>query len=151
MNAAILIAAILHLYPGPQSQCIARRAEAIAVDADAAAEQYGVPVSILLATAFLETHIGCDHGEGGGLGAPIDRDHRHTAGGWDQHGSALRLGFARCHDWTAAVNHYRTGTCGRPAPIGYQAGYAMQIAGRIEHPPTRSRNRPSPVLASRHE
>ncbi len=136
-GTATLLVTLLALYPGPQSRCIRSRAATIAASADAASVTYGVPASVLLTTAFLETHVGCDSGEGGGLGAPASRTRRHTAGTWANHGSALRLGFQRCHSWPAAVNHYRTGRCARPGPIGYTAATAMRIAGRLEAGPRR--------------
>lgn len=136
-GTATLLVTLLALYPGPQSQCIRARTAAIVESADATAATYGVPQSILITTAFLETHVGCDRGEGGGLGAPASRRRRHVAGGWEQHGSALRLGYRRCGTWLAAVNHYRTGRCRRPGTVGYTAAYAMHVAGRLEAGPRR--------------
>jgi hypothetical protein len=131
-STATLLVTLLALYPGPQSQCIRSRADAIAASADAASVTYGVPASVLLTTAFLETHIGCDAGEGGGLGAPASRTRRHVAGGWEQHGSALRLGFVRCRSWRGAISHYRIGRCRGRVPRGYTAETALHIAARVD-------------------
>lgn len=61
--------------------------------------------------AFAETHLGCDHNEGGNWGAPIDAQHRHTAG---THMSAVRIlsrSYTVCGNWDGAVMRFRTGLC----------------------------------------
>ena len=130
-----ILYALLLLYPGPQSRCIELRFQSIAASAMESEQLYGVPVEVFLATSFLETHLGCDPGSGGGFGAPISRSDRHTAGTAASHGSALALGLRQCgtaHGWLAAVSHYRTGRCRWPVTYpGYTAVYAIHLANRI--------------------
>lgn len=136
MNALVartLLTTLLALYrpPGRVRPCLDARAEEIATAAADAQERHGVPAEVLLAVGLLETHLGCDAGEGGGWGAPIDRRHRHAAGGPEHAARALAWGFRRCGDWEAAVAHYRCGLCRCPPLRGYSAPTAMRIARRV--------------------
>jgi hypothetical protein len=66
----------------------------------------------MVAVAFSETHLGCDYGEGGGWGAPVDRHHRHTAGTHLHAAAVLARGMEVCRgDELGAVRRFRTGLC----------------------------------------
>jgi hypothetical protein len=129
----LLLTALLALHRPPafHAQCIENHRSSIVEHATASANRYQIPVSLLLVTAFSETHLGCDPHEAGGWGAPIDRRHRHTAGGSDQAASSLAWGFRECHTWFGAVSFYRSGRCHAPHLIGYQPDTAMRMAEAI--------------------
>jgi hypothetical protein len=132
-TATTLLFALLALRPhSPARHCIDARHDVIVAQATAVSERYGVPVAVLLVTAFNETHIGCDRGEGGGWGAPASRTRRHVAGTPDNHASALALGYRRCHTWEAAIAHYRTGLCNGVPRIGYTAQGAMRRVRQLD-------------------
>lgn len=131
--AHLLLTTLLALYRPPID--IRHRLEShhdrIVEQATAAAERHAVPVGVLLAVGFLETHLGQDAGEGGGWGAPIDRYHRHIAGTPDTAASALAWGFRRCRSWLGAVSHYRCGLCACRRLVGYDAPTAIRIVVRL--------------------
>jgi hypothetical protein len=128
--AALL--AILPRVPQPQRGRIERQHDRIVEMATASAEAYEVPVGILLVTAFLETHLGVDNGEGGGWGAPINRAHRHTAGTSDHAARALARSHEVCHDWFHAITRFRSGQCVfRRRLIGYEPDYAARLVTRM--------------------
>jgi len=111
-----LVAAILSLFPvlsGRNRACIEDRHDAIARQVDETACAYPrVRPEVLVAVAFSETHLGCDAGEGGGWGAPIDRQHRHTAGTHLHAAAVLARGMVVCgSDELSAVRRFRTGLC----------------------------------------
>lgn len=114
MTAAQALAALLAVLPTrrPYAACLdARRAQVVA-DADAAARAHGVPVALLLAVGYAESHLGCARGSGGCWGARAS----HAA-------SALALGHRRCGTWTGALAHFRGGRC-----TGH-AGYVARVGG----------------------
>ncbi len=107
----------------PYAGCLdARRAQVVA-DADAAARAHGVPVALLLAVGYAESHLGCARGSGGCWGAPASRLHRHAPGRASHAASALALGHRRCGTWTGALAHFRGGLC-----TGH-AGYVARVGG----------------------
>ena len=125
MSPESILIAILAIFPhmsGNNRRCIANQQERIAAQLREVSEPIapGAPVpptELTAAVAFLETHLGCDINEGGNWGAPIDRNHRHTAG---THMSAVRVlsrGYQRCGSWDGAVLRFRTGLC-NPARQG---------------------------------
>ena len=116
MSGWALVAAILSLFPvmsGRNRACIEDRHDAIARQVDETARAYPrVRPEVLVAVAFSETHLGCDAGEGGGWGAPIDRQHRHTAGTHLHAAAVLARGMVVCgSDELSAVRRFRTGLC----------------------------------------
>lgn len=134
MNTAALIAALLVLRPhSPALQCIETRHDEIVTMATNSAEAFHVPVALLLVVGFNESHWGCDPNSGGNWGAPIDRDHRQTAGTSDSAASALALGFHECRSWGSAVSHFRCGRCGRcpRSQPGYTARGTMRRMRQI--------------------
>lgn len=111
-----LVAAVLALYPvmsGANRRCIEARRDRIAAQVEETARAYPrVRPSVLVAVAFSETHLGCDYGEGGGWGAPVDRHHRHTAGTHLHAAAVLARGMEVCRgDELGAVRRFRTGLC----------------------------------------
>jgi hypothetical protein len=117
----LILMSLLASFPrSPAARCLEQRHDAIVRDATAASAAHGVPVEILLATGFLETHLGCDRGEGGGWGAPISRTRRHAAGNAGNSASALALGYRRCGSSFGAVSHYRCGMCRCNRLVGYR-------------------------------
>ena len=116
MTGVALVAAVLSLFPvmsGRNRACIEARRERIAQQVEETARAYPrVRASVLVAVAFSETHLGCDYGEGGGWGAPIDRHHRHTAGTHLHAAAVLARSLEVCHgDELGAVRRFRTGLC----------------------------------------
>lgn len=119
MTPENIIIALLSIFPymsGNNRQCIQRRQEAIA-EALHETSGLGVPVEVMTAVGFRETHLGCDEGEGGNWGAPIDPQHRHTAGTHLHAAQALMTGFGVCGSWDGAIRRFRTGSC-RPSATG---------------------------------
>lgn len=125
MTPETILIAILAIFPymsGNNRQCIIDRQSRIVEQLREVSEpiEPGAPVppvELTAAVAFAETHLGCDLHEGGNWGAPIDRNHRHTAG---THLSAVRVlsrGFTQCGSWDGAVLRFRTGLC-NPARNG---------------------------------
>lgn len=131
---ARLLAALLSIIPRvpqPQRGRIAVRHDAIVAMATASSEAYGVPAGVLLVTAFLETHLGVDNGEGNGWGAPRDVRHRHIAGTSDSSARILTHSFTRCGSWPAAITRYRSGQCVfHRLLVGYEPDYAVRLIER---------------------
>lgn len=135
MNTAAILAMLLVLRPhSPAQSCIDRRHDEIVEMATRSSTAYQVPVALLLVVGFNETHLGCDAGEGGGWGAPIDAEHRQTAGTSDSAASALALGHRECRTWLGAVSHFRCGRCSTcpAAQPGYTARGALRRVRQIE-------------------
>jgi hypothetical protein len=111
-----LVTAVLALFPvmsGNNRQCIEDRHDAIARQVDETVRAFpSVRPEVMVAVAFSETHLGCDRGEGGGWGAPIDRHHRHTAGTHLHAAAVLARSMVVCRgDELSAVRRFRTGLC----------------------------------------
>lgn len=122
MNPDTILAALLALFPhmsGNNRQCILDRRPRILRQLEEVGRpleepgEMGViaPREIVAAVAFAETHLGCDNGEGGNWGAPIDPQHRHTAGTHIHATIALIHGYQACHTWDGAIMRFRTGLC----------------------------------------
>lgn len=131
MTAAQALAALLAVLPvrRPYRACLSARTPRVIADADAASREHGVPVALLLAVGYAESHLGCARGSGGCWGAPVSRLHRHTAGRASHAASALALGHRRCGTWTGALGHFRCGRC------VCEGSYVARVAGlwsRIE-------------------
>ena len=111
-----LLLAVLTAFPvmnGQNRQCIEINLARIEQQVAEAIRTYPrVRASMLVAVAFSETHLGCDAGEGGGWGAPVDRAHRHTAGTHLHAAAVLARGMEVCRsDELSAVRRFRTGLC----------------------------------------
>jgi hypothetical protein len=111
-----LVTAVLALFPvmsGRNRECIEAGRLRIAQQIDETARAFpSVRPEVLVAVAFSETHLGCDRGEGGGWGAPVDRHHRHTAGTHLHAAAVLARSMVVCGgDELSAVRRFRTGLC----------------------------------------
>ena len=112
--------------------CFERTRERIAERAEEGSRLYNVPVSLLLTIALLETHWGCDHGEGGNWGAPISRTRRHTAGTPNHAASALATSYRVCGTWLGATRRFRYGLCFHRRTRGYSPEFAMHLSERVD-------------------
>lgn len=140
----LLLSAILSIYPhmsGHNRACIERNFDDIVMVAVNADHDMGVPPAVLYAVGFLETHLGCDQGEGGNWGAPIDRQHRHTAGRPSQAAASLATGYRVCHTWEGAISRFRSGRCQIPRSM---ASYPRNAICLIKHM-SRIAETPSPI------
>jgi hypothetical protein len=135
MTPVQVLAAILAIFPfmsGNNRACIEDRRVRIEQQL-AETTAAGVPIEIMAAVGFMETHLGCDRGEGGGWGAPIDRLHRHTPGTHMDAAQSLVTGYRECGTWDGAVMRFRSGMCRTQQP--YAVRYVRLVnalARRIE-------------------
>lgn len=132
--AQLLLTALLNLFPymsGDNRACIVRNFNSIAQVAENAERDLGVPAAVMLTVGFIETHNGCDRGEGGNWGAPISPTQRHVAGAPSQAGVALQHGFERCGSWLGAISRFRSGHCRIPPAMEHYPRTAMRIITRI--------------------
>lgn len=119
MTPEAIIIALLHMFPhmsGHNRQCIINNQERIVQQLQDASrpiepEAPVPPVELTAAVAFEETHLGCDHNEGGGWGAPISRSRRHVAGTHLHAVRVLSRSYQVCGTWDRAVLRFRTGLC----------------------------------------
>lgn len=128
MNPIHVVAAILSIFPymsGNNRACVESRRERIEEQLTETADA-GVPAEIMAAVGFVETHLGCDRNEGGGWGAPIDMQHRHTAGTHMHAARVLLRGLERCGSWDGSIRRFRTGLC-QPTRVG------TAYLGRVNH------------------
>lgn len=135
ITAAEVITAILVLYPhmsGNNRQCIMeRRAQIEQVLVEAQRQYPEMPTEVFATIGFMETHLGCDQGEGGNWGAPLSPQQRHIAGAPIQAATALWRSYQVCGTWDGAARRFRTGLC-RPTVIGTRySTIANQITNRI--------------------
>lgn len=129
MTPKLILAALLAIFPHMSHgnrQCIIDHQPRLEVQLQEVSQpiEPGAPVpptEVTATVAFLETHLGCDHGEGGNWGAPIDRNHRHTAGTHMDAVTSLVHGYQECGTWEGAVFRFRTGVC-NPAQGAPQTG-----------------------------
>lgn len=120
MTPEQVLAAILAIFPhmsGNNRACIVQRHDRI-VQQLAETTAAGVPVELMASVAFKETHLGCDRHEGGNWGAPVDRNHRHTAGDHMDAAQSLLTGRERCRNWRGSVMRFRTGLCNPRGVVG---------------------------------
>lgn len=129
---AALVSALLSLFPrSPSLACLRSRTEAITRDAADATAQHDVPPALLLAVGFVETHLGCDRASGGCWGAPIDPQHRGTAGRASHAAQALATSYRVCGTWEGAVCRFRCGLCRCPPQHAQYTRNALSLAARI--------------------
>jgi hypothetical protein len=129
------ITAILALFPymsGNNRQCIINNRAQIEHVLVQTQRQYPVmPTEVFVAVGFLETHLGCDQGEGGNWGAPISPTRRHVAGTPMQAATALWHSYEVCRTWEGAARRFRTGLC-HPTTTGTPyARRAINVANRL--------------------
>jgi hypothetical protein len=135
ITAADIVTAILSLYPymsHNNRQCIIEHRTQIEQNLIASQTNYPeMPMEMIATIGFMETHLGCDYGEGGNWGAPISPTQRHVAGTPIQAATALWHGYERCHTWEGAARRFRTGLCS-PTPVGSSySRRAMYIVNRL--------------------
>ncbi|HEX3059312.1 MAG TPA: hypothetical protein VHP62_08115 [Usitatibacter sp.] len=133
--AELLLVALLSLFRtnALAAHCIERNRASIIASADQAEREMGVPVGVLLAIAYLETHLGCTTGDGrANWGAPISASRRHTHGTAYHSAHALAWSFRVCGTWDRAVSRYRGGYCDHlPRGFrGYTPDYAISVVRR---------------------
>ena len=125
------VTAILALYPymsGNNRQCIIEhRSQIESVLVEAQRQYPAMPTEVFATIGFMETHLGCDQGEGGNWGAPISPRQRHVAGTPMQAATALWRSYEVCGSWDGAARRFRTCLC-RPTVIGSRYS---RIAGHI--------------------
>ena len=110
---------------------MAREADVVA-DAETAVMATGVPAGLLLVVGVLESHLGCDPASGGSWGAPIDPQHRRTAGTPTHTARALATSFRVCGSWVGALHRFRCGLCVCRRPlVGYTPAQALSLAERM--------------------
>lgn len=134
--AQLLLTALLHMFPymsGNNRACIERNFDSIAQVAEAAERDNAVPAAVILSVGFLETHLGCDVGEGGNWGAPISAARRHVAGTPAQAARVLERSFTVCETWNGAISRFRSGLCHIPQRMHNYPVTAMRIVRRISH------------------
>jgi hypothetical protein len=143
MSPEAIVIAILALFPhmsGNNRRCIETQQDRIVQQLREVSQPYepGAPVpptELTAAVAFAETHLGCDIHEGGNWGAPIDAQHRHTAGTHMNAVRALSRGYQRCGDWDGAIMRFRTGLCNpRRSPserVRQQGAHYLRVIHRI--------------------
>lgn len=135
ITAAEIITAILAVYPymsGNNRQCIIQHRPQIEQVLVASQAQYpDMPMEMIAAVGFMETHLGCDRGEGGNWGAPISPTQRHTAGTPLQAATALWHGYQTCGTWEGAASRFRTGLCRHSATGQRYSHIAMNIVNRL--------------------
>lgn len=131
MIEQLFLALMLLLPPAARfSSCIQQHRSFIVEKVALAEEEHGIPPAVMLVVAYLESHYGCHPNSGGCWGAPIDMQHRLTAGTPNHAAVALHTGFygegrvdrngnptgfRGCHTWLGAVSRFRCGLCSCPA------------------------------------
>lgn len=110
--AQLIFAALLFIFPNANHRaCLNARHDVIVANAEEAANANHVPVGVLIVTGWMESHMGCAPASGGCWGAPIDPQHRHTAGTPNHAAVALATSYRVCHSWEGAVSRFRCGLC----------------------------------------
>lgn len=136
ITAAEVLTAILTLFPhmsGNNRQCIIEhRPQIEQVLVQAQQEFPEMPTELMASIGLMETHLGCDRGEGGNWGAPISSTQRHVAGTPMHAVRALWRSYQVCHTWDGAARRFRTGLC-RPTQVGTRySTMAMNLSNRIK-------------------
>lgn len=129
------VTAILALFPymsGNNRQCIIEHRTQIEQVLVEAQRQYpAMPTEVLTAVGFMETHLGCDQGEGGNWGAPISATRRHVAGTPMQAATILWHSYEVCGTWEGATRRFRTGLCRNTMVGSPYSRRAMSVASRL--------------------
>ena len=135
ISAAEILTAILSLYPymsGNNRQCIIQHREQIEQVLIESQRNYPeMPMEMIATIGFMETHLGCDYGEGGNWGAPLSPTQRHVPGTPFQAATALWHSYEHCHTSEGAARRFRTGLC-RPTNTGSPyARRAIHVMNRL--------------------
>ena len=130
MSPEAIVIAILALFPhmsGNNRRCIETQQDRIVQQLREVSQPYepGAPVpptELTAAVAFVDV-------------APIDAQHRHTAGTHMNAVRALSRGYQRCGDWDGAIMRFRTGLCNpRRSPserVRQQGAHYLRVIHRI--------------------
>lgn len=126
MTPTAILAALLSLYPrSPARACLGARRPAIVAALDAAHRAHpDVPLGLLVAVGWHESHLGCARASGGCWGSPVDRRHRHTAGSPTDAARDLSHALRACGTVPGAIARFRGGSC-RP---GRHTAYVARVA-----------------------
>lgn len=115
MTADLIVAAILAIFPhmsGNNRRCIENNRRQIAANLAETHRAFpALPMEVMASVAFLETHLGCDAGEGGNWGAPVSARRRHVAGTPMQAARIMAQGIQQCRSMEGAIRRFRTGFC----------------------------------------
>lgn len=150
ITAAEVLMAFLTLFPHtPARQCLIDRRVQIEQVLDNSRAMYPqMPIEMIATIGFMETHLGCDRGEGGNWGAPISPTQRHVAGRPIQAAAALWRSYQVCGSWEAAARRFRTGLC-RPTVTGTPyARTAMSVVTRLTTQIERNREYRGPICST---
>lgn len=147
--AHLIFVALMAMFShSPARACLTARQDQIVTQAADAQASRGVPVGVLLAVGFMESHLGCDRASGGCWGAPISPMRRRTAGTPDHAARALATSFRICGSWRGAISRFRCGLCRGPARYDRYVNTALRIVrglyrrAGIEEPPMLESQRP---------
>lgn len=126
MTPAAILAALLALYPrSPAIDCLhARRTALVAALTEAHRAHPDVPLGLLAAVGWHESHLGCARASGGCWGSPRDASHRHTAGTPTDAARDLSTALRACGTTAGAIARFRGGSC-RP---GRHTAYVARVA-----------------------
>lgn len=130
--AQLIFAAILYMFPNANHRaCLQERRTTIENNAEDAANRNGVPVGVLIVAGWMESHMGCDPASGGCWGAPIDPQHRHTAGTPNHAAVALATSYRVCHSWEGAISRFRCGLCTCPPRYNAYVQTSVNLVARL--------------------
>lgn len=138
MTPAAILSALLAIYPhGRGRYAVARTRPAIEAQLAAAHAATGVPLPILAAVGWAESHLGTDRASGGSYGAPVSPMRRHVAGNATHAARSLATSYRVCGSWPEAVTRFRTGLCRPRQPALRIVGEAytrnvLRLAATIE-------------------
>ena len=126
MTPAAILAALLALYPrSPARACVTARRPAILDALERAHRAHpDVPLGLLVAVGWHESHLGCARASGGCWGSPVDRHHRGTAGTPTDAARDLSSALRACGTTEGAIARFRGGSC-RP---GRHTAYVARVA-----------------------
>ena len=126
MTPTAIIAALLSLYPrSPAARCLdALRPAIVAALTEAHRAHPDVPLGLLAAIGWHESHLGCARASGGCWGSPVDSRHRHTAGTPTDAARDLAHALRACGSTVGAIARFRGGSC-RP---GRHTAYVARVA-----------------------
>jgi hypothetical protein len=115
MTAEMIIVALLSIYPnmsGENRQCIERGRHRIAAELRATHRTFPrLPMEVMAAVAFVESHLGCASGGRGRRNWGAIPVHRQRGGAPMLAARIMARGIERCGSIDGAVMRFRTGFC----------------------------------------
>jgi len=133
-TSELVLAALLHLFPHMSHNnraCIEANRDHIVRVAEEGLRDHGVPPLVMISVGFMETHLGCDVGEGGNWGAPISRAERHRAGTPGQAAQALQTSREVCGTWLGAISRFKSGLCRIPPSMTFYTRGTLRLMNRL--------------------